>query len=49
MGTSEIVIIALLVLLFFGGKRLPDFVRSLGKSVEEFRNAVKDDKNSSKS
>jgi len=44
MGSSEIIIIAVLVLIFFGGKRLPDFVRSLGKSVEEFKKALKEDK-----
>ena len=44
MGSSEIIIIAILVLIFFGGKRLPDFVRSLGKSVEEFKKALNEDK-----
>ncbi|OGK59067.1 preprotein translocase [Candidatus Roizmanbacteria bacterium RIFCSPLOWO2_02_FULL_43_10] len=46
MGTSEIIIIALLVLIFFGGKRLPDFIRSLGKSVEEFKKGLKEEKKS---
>lgn len=41
MGTTEVIIIALLVLVFFGGKRLPEFVKSLGKSVQEFKKASK--------
>ncbi len=38
-GTGEIILILFLVLLLFGGKKLPELARSLGKGVKEFRNA----------
>lgn len=41
MGITEIIIIAALVLLFFGGKRLPEFIKSLGDSVREFKKGLK--------
>ena len=43
IGTTEIIIIAVVILLLFGAKRIPDFVRSLGQSVKEFRHALNDD------
>lgn len=46
MGTTEIIIIAILILVFFGGKRLPDFIRSLSKSIEEFKKALNEDEKS---
>jgi len=42
MGTTEVLIIALLILLFFGGKRIPEFIKSLGQSVKEFKKSLKD-------
>ena len=39
LGTWEMVIIALLILVLFGAKKLPTFARSLGKSMGEFRKA----------
>lgn len=39
IGTTEMVIIFLLVLIMFGAKKLPTFARSLGKSMGEFRKA----------
>jgi len=39
IGTPEMVIIFLLVLILFGAKKLPTFARSLGKSMSEFRKA----------
>ncbi|PKP03338.1 MAG: twin-arginine translocase TatA/TatE family subunit [Bacteroidetes bacterium HGW-Bacteroidetes-6] len=41
LGTPEIVVIAIVVLLLFGGKKIPEFMRGLGKGVREFRNASK--------
>lgn len=41
LGTPEIVVIAVVVLLLFGGKKIPEFMRGLGKGVREFRNASK--------
>ncbi len=39
LGTTEMVIIFLLILILFGAKKLPTFARSLGKSMGEFRKA----------
>ena len=38
----EIVLIALIVLLVFGGKKIPELMRGLGKGVSEFKKGVKD-------
>lgn len=43
IGTTEIIIIAVILLILFGGKRIPEFVRSLGESIREFRKASKED------
>lgn len=43
IGTPEILIIALLLLVFFGGKRLPEFFKSFTEAVREYKKAVKDD------
>lgn len=40
IGTPEIVVVALVVLLFFGGKKLPEFARGVGDAVKEFRKAA---------
>ena len=49
LGSAEILIIFCAILLLFGGKRLPEFARSLGKGVREFRkacdNAIDDENN----
>jgi sec-independent protein translocase protein TatA len=39
LGNMEIVVIAILVLILFGAKKLPTFARSLGRSMGEFRKA----------
>lgn len=40
IGGPEMVMVFLLVLLLFGGKKLPEFARGLGKSVREFKRAA---------
>lgn len=40
LSSWEIILIFLVVLLFFGAKRLPELFRSLGKSVKEFKSAT---------
>jgi sec-independent protein translocase protein TatA len=45
LGTTEILVIALLVLVLFGAKRIPEFMQGLGKGVREFRKAAKDIQN----
>ena len=37
IGLAEIILILVVILLFFGVKRLPDLARSLGKSLSEFK------------
>lgn len=39
LGTQEIFLIFILVLLLFGAKKLPEFARGLGKSMGEFKKA----------
>lgn len=41
LGTGEIIIIALIVLLLFGGKKIPELMRGLGKGVKNFKDGVK--------
>ena len=44
LGTGELVIIFLILLLLFGGKRLPGLARGCAKSLREFRGALDDTK-----
>jgi sec-independent protein translocase protein TatA len=39
LGGQEILIIAILVLLLFGGKKIPELMRGLGKGIKEFKDA----------
>lgn len=40
VGPWEIVIIALIVLLLFGGKKIPEFMKGLGKGVKSFKEGL---------
>ncbi|MDR0602705.1 MAG: twin-arginine translocase TatA/TatE family subunit [Bacteroidales bacterium] len=40
IGIQEIILIALLVLLFFGGKKIPEMMRGLGKGVKSFKEGI---------
>ena len=40
LGMQEILFIALIVLLFFGGKKIPELMRGLGKGVKSFKEAM---------
>jgi sec-independent protein translocase protein TatA len=42
VGMQEILVIGLFVLIFFGAKKIPDFMKGLGRGVREFKDAVKD-------
>ena len=48
LGTTEIVIIALVVLLLFGGSRLPTLARSPGESITEFKGGLEQGKETPK-
>lgn len=39
---GEWILIGLVVLIFFGAKKIPEFARGLGKGIREFKDAVKD-------
>ncbi len=41
LGTGEIVIIAIVVLLLFGGKKIPELMKGIGKGVRNFKDGVK--------
>lgn len=41
IGTQEILLIVLVVLLFFGGKKIPELMKGLGKGVRSFKEGVK--------
>ncbi len=41
IGTGEIIVIALIVLLLFGGKKIPELMKGLGKGVKSFKDGVK--------
>ena len=40
LGMQEILILALIVLLFFGGKKIPELMRGLGKGVNSFKEGM---------
>ena len=39
LGTNEIIVILIIVLLLFGGRKIPELMRGLGKGVREFNDA----------
>ena len=41
-GTWEIVLIVLVILLLFGGKKIPELMNGLGKGVQSFKQGLKD-------
>lgn len=41
IGTQKIIFIVLIVLLFFGGKKIPELMKGLGKGVRSFKEGVK--------
>ena len=55
LGVTEIILILAIVLLLFGGKKIPELMKGLGKGIKEFKDASKgeeskteDEKNSKK-
>ena len=45
LGDPEIILIIAVVLLLFGGKKIPELMRGLGKGVKEFKSAQSGDEN----
>ena len=42
IGAPEIIIVALLILLLFGGKKIPELMKGIGKGVRSFKEGMKD-------
>ena len=42
IGAGEIVIVALVVLLLFGGKKIPELMKGIGKGVRSFKDGMKE-------
>jgi sec-independent protein translocase protein TatA len=42
-GGVELIVIALVVLLLFGGKKIPELAKGLGSGIKNFKKAIKDD------
>jgi sec-independent protein translocase protein TatA len=41
IGTTELIIIAVVLLILFGGKKLPELGRGMGDAIKEFKKSVK--------
>ena len=42
LGTTEIILIALVFVIFFGAKKIPELAQGLGKGIREFRKAARE-------
>lgn len=42
IGIGEVIIIALIVILLFGGKKIPELMKGLGKGVKSFKQGVEE-------
>lgn len=42
LGATEIILIVLVILVFFGAKKIPDLARGLGQGIREFKKATKE-------
>ena len=42
LGFQEVLLIALVVLLFFGGKKIPEMMKGLGQGVKSFKDGMKE-------
>ncbi len=43
LGFGELLIIVLIVVIFFGAKKIPELAQGIGKGIREFKKAVKDE------
>lgn len=44
LGVVELIIIAFVLILLFGGKKIPELVRGIGDAVKEFKKGAKEEK-----
>jgi len=42
-GPTQVILIVLVILLLFGGRKIPELMRGLGRGVKEFKDATQDD------
>ena len=47
LGATEIIVILVIILLLFGGRKIPELMRGIGRGVKEFEDAKKDSNGSS--
>ena len=43
IGTPELIIIGLIVILLFGGKKIPEFIKGIGQAIGEFKKGTKEE------
>ena len=43
LGTTEIIVIILIIIVLFGAKKIPELMRGMGRGVKEFKDAVNGD------
>ena len=48
IGAPQIILIIAVVLLLFGGRKIPELMKCLGSGIKEFKNATKEDEDSPK-
>jgi sec-independent protein translocase protein TatA len=48
IGPQELIIVLVVVVLMFGGTKIPELMKGLGKGIKEFKNASKEEENQSK-
>ena len=48
IGWPQVVLIAVVVLLIFGGKKIPELMRGLGSGIKEFKDASKEEEEEKK-
>ena len=47
MGPNQMILILVVVLLLFGGRKIPELMRGLGSGIKEFKNATKEEEKES--
>lgn len=48
IGAPQIILIVIVILLLFGGRKIPELMRGLGSGIKEFKDASKDDESDKK-
>ena len=49
LGVPELLIIALVILVLFGAKKIPDLAKGIGQGIKEFKKSIKDGEDEEKS